>query len=69
MSIAEIRNLPLREKLQIFEAIWEDLSARADGMAVSVADRELLDSRIERVRNGEAGVHDWDSVKHSLGRR
>jgi len=69
MSIAEVRSLPLREKLQILETIWEDLSARVDGMPVSPAERELLDSRIERVRNGEAEIHDWDSVKHSLGRR
>lgn len=69
MSIAEVRNLPLREKLQILEAIWEDLSAHVDGMEISPAERELLDSRIERVRNGDTEVHDWDSVKHSLGRR
>jgi len=69
MSIAEVRSLPLREKFQILEAIWDDLSARIDEMEVSPAERELLDTRIERVRGGSAEVHDWDSVKHSLGRR
>lgn len=69
MSIAEVRNLPLREKLQILEAIWEDLSAHVDAMGISPAERELLDTRIERVQNGETEIHDWDSVKHSLGRR
>ena len=68
MSIAEVRSLPLREKFQILEAIWDDLSARVDEMAVSPAERELLDTRIERVRSGSAELHDWDSVKHSLGR-
>jgi putative addiction module component (TIGR02574 family) len=68
MSIAEIRNLPLREKFQIMEAIWDDLSARVDEMSVSPAVRELLDERVERVRNGTAVVHDWDSVKFSIGR-
>lgn len=69
MSIAEVRSLPLREKLQILEAIWEDLSARVDEMEISPSEKELLDSRIERVRNGEAEIHDWDTAKHSLGRR
>jgi hypothetical protein len=69
MSIAEVRSLPLREKLQILETIWEDLSARVDEMPVSPAERELLDSRIERARNGAAGIHDWDSVKQLLGRQ
>lgn len=68
MSITEVRCLPLREKLQIFEAIWEDLSSRVDEMEVSPTERELLDSRIERLRSGATEAHDWDAVKHSLGR-
>lgn len=67
MSIAEVRNLPLREKLQILEVIWDDLSARADEMSVSPTVRDLLDERVERIRNGSAEVHDWDSVKFSIG--
>ncbi len=67
MSIAEIRGLPLREKLQIFEAIWNDLSERVDQSAVKPELRELLDARIERVRNGSVEVHEWDSVKYSIG--
>lgn len=68
MSIAEVRNLPLREKFQILEVIWDDLSARMDEMSVSPAVRDLLDERIERIRTGSAEVHDWDSVKFSIGR-
>lgn len=68
MSIAEIRSLPLREKFQILEALWEDLSVRMDEMSVSPDVKDLLDERIERVRNGVVEVHDWDSVKFSIGR-
>ena len=68
MSIADIRSLPLREKFQILEVIWDDLSARIDEMSVSPAVRDLLDERIERVRSGFAEVHDWDAVKFSIGR-
>jgi hypothetical protein len=69
MSIAEVRSLPLREKLQIMEAIWEDLSSRVDTMEISPGERELLDSRVQRVRDGETEIHDWDSVKNSIGRK
>lgn len=69
MSITETRSLPLREKFQILEVIWEDLSARMDEMTVSPAVRDLLDERVERIRNGSAEVHDWDSVKFSVGQR
>lgn len=67
MRIAEVRNLPLREKFQIFEAIWDDLSTRVDEMSVSPAVRDLLDKRIESIRNGSTEVHDWDSVKFLIG--
>jgi len=67
MSIADVRSLPLREKFQILEVIWEDLSARIDEMSVSPAVRDLLDVRIERVRSGSAEVHDWDAVMFSIG--
>ncbi len=48
MSMAEIPNLTLHEKLQFLEVIWDDLSARADEMAVSTTVRDLLDERVER---------------------
>ncbi len=67
MSIADVRSLPLREKFQILEVIWDDLSARIDEMSVSPAVQDLLDERIERVRSGSAEVHDWDAVKFSIG--
>ena len=60
--------MPLREKLQILEAIWDDLSARVDEMAVSPTVRELLDERIDRIQSGAVEVHDWDSVKFLIGR-
>lgn len=69
MSIAEVRKLPLREKFQILEVIWDDLSAHMEEIAVSPAVCELLDSRLERIANGSAEVHDWDSVKFSIGQR
>ena len=69
MGITEVRSLPLREKLQILEVIWEDLSSHVDNMEISPGERELLDSRLNRLRDGETEIHDWDLVKNSLGRQ
>jgi putative addiction module component (TIGR02574 family) len=68
MSVTEISQLPLLEKLQIMEVIWEGLRQRADGMDVSAAERELLDDRRQRVANGQAKILNWDAVKDSIGR-
>ena len=69
MSIAEIRELPLAEKLQIMEAIWEDLRSHADQVLVPQWHKDLLDERRRAVEAGREEVLDWDTVKDSLGSR
>lgn len=66
MRIAEIRQLPLSEKLQIMEAIWEDLRARAEDLPVPEWHKELLDARQDAVAEGREKVLDWDDAKRSL---
>lgn len=69
MSIAEIKQLPLTEKLQIMEAIWDDLRAQADQIPVPQWHKDLLDERRKAVEEGREEVLDWDSIKDSLGSR
>ncbi len=68
MTVADIAKLSLREKLQVMEAIWEDLRARVDTMEVPEEHRRILDERRARIESGDAKLLDWDQVKHSLGR-
>ena len=68
MSIAEIHQLPIEEKFQIMEALWEDLRARFDQMQIPAAHKALLDERRARVQNGTAMLRDWDAVKTTIGR-
>jgi putative addiction module component (TIGR02574 family) len=68
MSITEIHQLPIEEKLRIMEAIWEDLRERFEKMPVSEAHRALLDERRARVQNGTAQLRDGDAVKTTIGR-
>jgi hypothetical protein len=67
MSITEVRQLPLAEKLQIMEAIWEDLRAQAALLPVPPWHKELLDERRKAVEEGREEVFDWDAIKDSLG--
>jgi len=68
MTVADIAKLSLREKLQIMEAIWEDLRGRVNSMDVPDEHRRILDERRARIASGEAKLLEWDQVKHSLGR-
>ncbi len=68
MSIAEIHQLPIEEKFQIIEALWDDLRDRFERMSIPEAHHTLLDERRARVQSGAARLFDWDAVKTTIGR-
>lgn len=68
MTANEVRALPLTEKIQIMEALWEDLRDRFDRMDIPQSHKDLLDQRRARAEKGESQLHDWDAVKSLIGR-
>lgn len=68
MTTEEIKRLPIEQKIQIMEALWDDLRERFDRSEIPESVKRLLDERRERVRSGQAQILDWDSVKGTLGR-
>ena len=68
MTAEEIKALPINQKIQIMETLWEDLRARFDRLELSAEQKALLDERRARVRSGAARILDWDSVKTAIGK-
>ena len=68
MTTDEIKRLPIEAKIQIMEALWDDLRERFERAEIPPSVKRLLDERRERVRSGQAQLIDWDSVKRTLGR-
>mgnify|MGYP006451311315 CR=1 FL=1 len=68
MTVEEVKQLPLRQKLRIMEAIWEDLRERFEAIEVSPEVKALLDKRRARVRDCESALLDWDDAKTRIGR-
>lgn len=68
MTVDEVRLLPVAQKIQIMEAIWEDLRDRVEASEIPEGLKKVLDRRRERVREGEVHLVDWDRVKSSIGR-
>jgi putative addiction module component (TIGR02574 family) len=68
MTAADIKALPVKRKIQIMEAIWEDLRDRFERLEVSPQQKALLDRRRQRVREGAARLLDWEAVKGTLGK-
>ncbi len=69
MSITEIRQLPLNEKLQIMEALREELSRNADDMDSPEWHREILRERQQQIDSGQAKFIDWEQAKADIRKR
>jgi hypothetical protein len=68
MTMEDVRALPVERKIQIMEAIWEDFRERFERSEISPQQKQLLDRRRARVREGAARLLDWDSAKGTLGK-
>jgi len=68
MTVEDVKALPLDQKIQLMEALWEDLRERFERLEVSPQHKDLLDRRRARVKQGAAKLLDWDAVKGTIGR-
>jgi putative addiction module component (TIGR02574 family) len=68
MTAEEAKALPIAQKIQIMEALWEDLRDRFDQLDLPQSHKDLLDERRARVKEGSARLLDWDTVKSTIGR-
>ena len=66
VSAAEILELPVQERIHLFELIWESIAAFPQSIEVSAELKKELDARLaDFERNPEAGCS-WDQVKAKL---
>lgn len=68
MTAEDVKALPIDRKIQIMEAIWDDFRDRFDRLDLSQFQKDLLDRRRARGREGAVKLLDWESVKGTIGR-
>ena len=65
-SVADFLELPVQERIQLVEMIWESIAACPQAIEVSPELKTDLDARLaDFERNPEAG-YSWDQVKAHL---
>ena len=65
-SVADILELPVQERIQLVEMIWESIAAFPHALEVSPELKTDLDARLaDFERNPDAG-YSWDQVKAHL---
>lgn len=66
VSVADILGLPIQERIQLVEMIWESIAAVPQAIEVSPElEADLQQRLVEFQRDPEAG-YSWDDVKAQL---
>jgi putative addiction module component (TIGR02574 family) len=66
ISIADILELPVQERIRLVELIWDSVAAVPDALEISPALKAELEVRLaEFEKNPEAG-YSWDQIKSRL---
>jgi len=66
ISISDILELPVQERIRLVELIWDSVAAAPESVEISSALKTELEARLaEFEANPEAG-YSWDQVKSSL---
>jgi hypothetical protein len=63
---ADIRQMPLPEKLALFEMLWAELSSEPEQIAIPQWHKDILDERLQSDERGETEVIDWEVAKTQI---
>ena len=66
IALEQIHQLPLREKLLVMEAIWDDISGEEQNLEVPQWHKEVLDERERLLAEGTAQFVDWEDAKRQI---
>jgi len=66
ITLADILDLPVDERILLVEDIWDSIAAFPEAVPLTEEQREELDRRLEAYhQNPESGLS-WEEVKHRL---
>ena len=63
---ADIRRMPLPEKLALFETLWAEMSSEPERIEIFQWQKDILDERLQAAERGEVEVIDWDVAKAQI---
>lgn len=65
---SEVKNLSVEEKLLLMEALWNDLSEKAESIEIPERHKEILDEREKKIQVGEAKFVNWEKAKKQINK-
>lgn len=67
--IDELRSLPLSERLDLVELLWDSIAADSDSIPLTDAQAQLIDERLESHRKDPKSGTSWESLRSELKSR
>lgn len=58
--------LPLVERVQLVEEIWNSIGDAGEGLPVTEEQKKELDARLESYLDGQQQLHEWQDVHQAL---
>jgi hypothetical protein len=65
----ELERMSIRQKLQVMEELWGDLSTFYNEREILPRHKEILLERKEKLENGEEEWLEWNEVRRELADR
>ena len=63
---AELTRLPVSERLELIEQLWDSIDAEADQLPLSDWQCKEIDTRIEALESGASVGAPWDEVRRRI---
>ena len=62
-DISQLRTLPVSERIQIVEDLWDTIAAESESMKLTDAQRDELERRLDRLERSPHEGTEWATLK------
>ncbi len=69
MLTLPLEQMTVKEKLQVMEELWRDLSCNQNQIPIPQWHKDILDRREKLVKEGKATFVDWETAKKRIADR
>ena len=69
VNVEDILKLPVPERLELVEMIWESIAANPESLPLTQAQRAELQRRLDEHAKNPSAVESWDKAKAKIHRQ
>jgi len=66
MSIDEIKQLDVTERILLVEEIWDSIANEQENVGLTAHEKEVLDHRLASLEKDTDTLLLWDEIKHKI---